>query len=54
MQVNTNTLICCTVTESNLSYGWKTWTMDYEFKKKLLITETDFGRKDAKTSKLLK
>jgi len=42
------------VAESNLSYGWKTWTVHYKLKKKLLITETDFGRRDASTSGLLK
>jgi len=42
------------VTESNLSYGWKTWTVDYKLKKKLLITKADFWRRDARTSGLLK
>jgi len=28
--------------------------VDYKLKKKLLITETDFGSRDARTSKLLK
>ena len=42
------------MTESNLSYGWKTWTVDYKLKTKLLITETDFGRRDARISGPLK
>jgi len=39
------------VTENNLSYGWKTWTVDYKLKKKMLITEIHFWRRDARTSR---
>ena len=54
ISVNTNKLIFYTVTESNLSYGWETWTLDCNLKKKVLSTKIDFWRRNARTSRLLK
>ena len=54
IQVNTNKLIFYTVTESNLSYGWKTWTVDHKLKKKLSNIETDFGKKRCKDLQTIK
>jgi hypothetical protein len=42
------------VVESILGYGCEIWTVDYRLKKKLLSTETDFWRRAAKTSTILK
>ena len=40
--------------DSIISYGWEIWTLDYNSKKKLLVTDVDFLRKAAKASRPLK
>ena len=52
--VNTKTTVFCTVTESILSYSWGMWTLVYKLKKKLFSTETDFGKRAARTSRQMK
>jgi hypothetical protein len=42
------------VVESILSYGCEIWTVDYRLKEKLLNTESDFWRRAARTSRILK
>jgi hypothetical protein len=54
ISLNTNKIIFYTVVESILSFGCEIWTVDYRLKEKLLSTETDFWRRAARTSRILK
>jgi hypothetical protein len=56
ISLNTKKRIFYTVEESVLIYGCEIWTLYYTYRlnKKLLRTETDFWRRAARTSSILK